>query len=578
MAETLNNWKILKPDAKKPKGEYPNWLFSVLANRGIKTAAEIAAFLAPKYEDLLPAAAFLNMAAAAERIGEALDKKEKVVVYGDYDVDGITATAMVAESLNKIGVQNFETYIPHREEEGYGLNPEALRELQKNGAKLVVAVDCGITAGAIIDAPEFADLDFIVCDHHEIDKADLPQKSVNLHPSFTKKGIPAQDLSACGLSFFLLKALQEKYPAKIPAGQEKWFLDLAALATICDVVPLTGQNRLLAKYGLMVLAKSKRPGIEELAKTASLKPAEINSYAVGFLLGPRLNAAGRLEHAREALNLLLTQNTKEAQTLALHLSALNNDRQKMCERILAEAKAEIENGGKKDHEIYLLANKNWPRGVVGIIAGRLAETYARPVIVFEHDGENYHGSARSVEGFDITEALGEVSEHIIKFGGHAKAAGLTVEAGKFVVFQEKLLEITRGKIKKESLAREVIIDAEIEADEINDAMLDLIAGLEPFGYGNHTPTFIIAEVEVAGLKKVGSKQEHLKFNVKAKMTNDKPANSNLQPPTLNAIWFNYGMDVKEKQPYDLAFTLRYNVWNERKTIELRIIDMRIAND
>lgn len=552
---------------KKPKGDYPSWLFSVLANRGTKTSAEITAFLESKYEDLLPAAAFLNMPEAVKRIETALKNSEKIVVYGDYDVDGITATALVAEALNKIGVQNFETYIPHREEEGYGLNPEALRDLQKNGAKLVIAVDCGITAKAIIDAPEFVDLDFIVCDHHEIDKQNLPQKSVNLHPAFTEKGVPAQELSACGLGFFLLKALQDKFPDKIPAGQEKWFLDLAALATICDVVPLTGQNRLLAKYGLTVLAKSKRPGIEELAKTASLKPADINSYAVGFLLGPRLNAAGRLEHAREALDLLLTQNGKEAKTLALHLSALNNERQKMCERILAEAKAEIENGSKKNHEIYLLANKNWPRGVVGIIAGRLAESYARPVIVFEHDGETYHGSARSVEGFDITEALGEVSEHVLKFGGHAKAAGLTVEAGKFVIFQEKLLEITRDKIKKENLTKEVIIDAEIKPEEINDEMLELISKLEPFGYGNHTPSFMIASAEVTGLKKVGSKQEHLKFNVKAEMTNDKSA-------TLSAIWFNYGAGIKEKQKYDLAFTLRYNVWNERKTIELRIIDIR----
>ncbi len=567
MAETQNNWKILKPDVKKPKGEYPSWLFSVLANRGIKTKAEITAFLESEYEDLLPATAFLNMSKAAKRIGLALDRNEKVVVYGDYDVDGITATAMVSESLNKIGVQNFETYIPHREEEGYGLNPEALRDLQKSGAKLVIAVDCGITAGAIIDASEFADLDFIVCDHHEIDKNILPQKSINLHPAFTKKGLPEQELSACGLSFFLLKALQDKFPDKIPAGQEKWFLDLAALATICDVVPLTGQNRLLAKYGLMVLAKSKRPGIDELAKTASLKPADINSYAVGFLLGPRLNAAGRLEHAREALDLLLTQNAKEAKTLALHLSALNNERQKMCERILAEAKAEIENGDKKNHEIYLLANKNWPRGVVGIIAGRLAENYARPVIVFEHDGETYHGSARSVDGFDITEALGEVSEHVLKFGGHAKAAGLTVEAGKFVVFQEKLLEITRGKIKKESLTKEIIIDAQIKPEEISDEMLELITKLEPFGYGNHTPSFMLSAVDASNIKKVGAKKEHLKFNIQTHKS-DKPL-------ALGAIWFNNKLEIKEEIKYDLAFTLRYNVWNERRTIELRIIDARL---
>lgn len=563
MGEKEKKWKILPGFQGKKRGsKHPAWLYDVLANRGIDTEQEISSYLDPKYEDLLPTDTFLNMGEAVEKIAKAREKSHKVTVYGDYDVDGITATALVREVLGKIGVQDVETYIPHREEEGYGLNKEAVDEIITGGTKLLITVDCGVTSKELIDYLIKKKVEVLVCDHHEIEKKLLPATIV-IHPDLIKKGQPAH-LCACGMAFFLAKALSEKYPSYFPAGQEKWLLDLVALATICDVVPLTGQNRILAGYGLRVLGKTKRIGLSELIRSAGTTPAEVNSYAVGFLLGPRINAAGRLEHAKKALELLTTDDKVRASSIAYDLGKLNMERQKMCEKILEEAKAEIESSDKKDHEIFLLANKHWPRGVVGIIASKLSDAYARPVIVFEDDGNQYHGSARSIEGFDITAALGDCKEHICKFGGHAKAAGLTVEGGKFILFKDKLLEIAKRSIKKEDLTQVLIADTKIEEAIINDDMVDTISGMEPFGYGNHTPTFVISGAEITGMKKVGGGGEHLKFNLKKS--------------GLSAIFFNAGREVEEGRGYDLLVSLRYNFWNQRRSVEVRVIDLRESED
>jgi single-stranded-DNA-specific exonuclease len=323
---------------------------------------------------------------------------------------------------------------------------------------------------------------------------------------------------------------------------------------------LIGQNRTLAKFGLQVIKRTKRIGLSELIRSAAIQTDDLNSYAVGFLLGPRINAAGRLDHAKKALELLLTKEKREAVSIADTLTRLNYERQKMCSRILEEAKAEIESSEKKEHEIFLLSNKNWPRGVVGIIASKLSDAYGRPVIVFEHDGKEHHGSARSVEGFDITKALTECEFCLMKFGGHAKAAGLTVSNEKFVLFSDKLLEIARNRIAKEDLKSKVVIDTEIKEEDISDEMINTISGMEPFGYGNQTPSFEIKGAEIDNVKKVGKKGEHLKFSLKKS--------------GISAILFGNSYEVSEKNKYDLVFGLRYNFWNQRKTIEMRIADIK----
>jgi single-stranded-DNA-specific exonuclease len=560
MGANMKNWKLLlNTPLKKSKTGHPAWLINILASRGVKTEQQINAYLAPSYEELIKPSAFLNMDKAVARIALAREKQEKVTVYGDYDVDGITATALMSEVLNKIGIQKVETYIPHREEEGYGLNQEAIDEIIKEKTTLLVTVDCGISSKELVEYTNKQGADVIIVDHHEIEKKLIP-KAIIIHPQLMVDKADSQYLCACGMAFYLARALQERYIDVYPLGQEKWLLDLVALGTICDVVPLIEQNRILAKFGLQVLAKSKRAGVTELIKSSKISEGDINSYAVGFLLGPRINAAGRLMHAKLALELLKTKDQKRAVKISEDLSKLNTERQKLCDRILEEAKAEIESGDKKDHEIYLLSNKNWPRGVVGIIASKLSDTYSRPVIVFEDDGKAHHGSARSIEGFDITEALGNCRDHIEKFGGHAKAAGLTVTTEKFVVFAGKLLQIARKSIKTEDLAPIVKIDTEIKEAEINDEMVGMINLMEPFGFGNSTPTFAMYKTEIDNIKKVGIDGIHLKFNLKKS--------------GLSAIFFNNHIEINDKTKYDLAFGLRYNYWNQRKSIEMRIIDMR----
>jgi len=495
----------------------------------------------------------------SKRIISARDNNEKVVIYGDYDVDGVTSTALMYDLLSSIGNKKLETYIPHREEEGYGLNEEAVSELIKKKTDLIITVDCGITSGELIS--KFSDkIDFIIIDHHEILEEKMPQKALIIHPSLINKNEPPK-LSACGMAFFLAKRMTEIPESGYRPGQEKWLLDLVALSTVCDIVPLIGQNRILAKYGLVVLSKTKRIGLAALASVAQIKLAEVSAYDVGFLLGPRINASGRLEHAKKSLELMLTKSKPEAMKISADLNNINSERQKLCERILAEAKAEIESSDKKEHEIYLLANKNWPRGVVGIIASKINDAYSRPVIVFEHDGVEYHGSARSIDALDITESLAECEDCLIKFGGHAKAAGLSVSEEKWVLFNDKLLEIVRGKISQEDLAPVIKIDTLIGESEISEETIEKISALEPFGFGNPNPIFALNDTEVEGVNRVGSTKEHLKFKLK---------NSG-----VSAISFGDETPIKDGDKVDLAGTLRYNVWNDRKSIEFRVIDIKV---
>lgn len=563
MTKTQVKWKLpeLVTSHESLGTRYPDWFLNILANRGIDNAEKIEGYLNPRYEDIVKTDDFLNIKEAVERLRKAKIAGEKVTVYGDYDVDGITATAIVYEFLNKIGVQNIETYIPHREEEGYGLNREALKEIAKNGTTLIISVDCGITSGSLIDAQN--GLDFIVVDHHTIDSEKLPKGAILLHPSLTKTG-EEHHFSAAGMAFIYAKAVQRAFPAEIMPGQEKWLLDLVALSTVCDIVPLTGTNRLLVHFGLMVLNRTKREGLKALMEIAGVEIGTADAYTAGFLLGPRLNAAGRLESAQTALKLILTKEKKEARELAYELNRLNSERQLLCQRIVDEARQQVEDTDT-DAPVHLLSDKNWPRGVVGIVASRITDYYNRPAIVFEDDGEFHHGSARSIEGLNITELLSEVSDYVVKYGGHAKAAGLTVSHPHFVFFKERLSELIGERLKEVELSRELAIDAEIKEEEIDDTAMELLNRMEPTGFGNKKPVLMILAAEIGDVKRVGKGKEHLKFNLKVKADS---------PKVLSAVAFSEPRELEPGAKYDLAFTLKYNIWNNRRSIDLRVIDFR----
>jgi single-stranded-DNA-specific exonuclease len=364
-----------------------------------------------------------------------------------------------------------------------------------------------------------------------------------------------------------VRALTSSFPEKVSSGQEKWWLDLVALGTICDVVPLTKDNRILARFGLKVLGKSRNLGIIALAQASEMALESIDSYKVGFVIGPRLNAAGRLENASYSLKLLITEDPNQAVKLANDLNDLNMKRQEITEMIVTEARQIIANKkyDDKKRKIILLSDKKWPAGVVGIAASRLVQEYSRPVLIMEEDGEELKGSARSINGFNIVEALSKCSEHLIQFGGHAQAAGLRMKKEHYLLLDEKLLSISGQKIKDLDLIPEVVIDNKMLFKNIDQKLVDSLLDLEPFGTDNFRPVFASTQVKVKQLSLVGKNKEHLKLLL---------GNNNDQ---LGAIAFQYGQkcDIKTGEEIDIAYTIEINEWKNQKKINLHIIDIKL---
>lgn len=567
------NYQIPKRWNLKDEGRpFETALFSadfarLLAGRGLASEAEALDFINPKYEKLSDPFSLPDMQAAVDAIIEAVKVDDKIAVYGDYDVDGVTATALLADFFRKIGVETLN-YIPSRTDEGYGLNTEAMRSLAKDGVKLVITVDCGSTSLDVAEEAAELGIKLVITDHHVLKTAEsgefeLPVAAAVVNPKRMPLDSPLYELAGVSVAFYLVRALQTHFVESYAPGQEKWLLDLVALGTICDVVPLVGENRILAKYGLAVLAKTRRTGLQSLARISEVNLEFVDSYKVGFLLGPRLNAAGRIEHAKFSLELLLTDNKETADGLAAELDELNRYRQEITEKIVAEAKEIIEKDGKKQ-KLYLLSGKDWPAGVVGIVASRLAEEYGRPMLVMEDMGAELKGSARSIKNFNIIEALSECGELLSRFGGHAFAAGFSLDKDKFILLGEKLLVISEKKITATDLEPELSVDLEILNKNIDQKFIEELALLEPYGRENNKPLFIIRGAKIAEARLVGTPAIHLKLKI------------DQDGSLLAGIAFGYGeqLDLAIGEAYDFVVTLEVNEWNNRKTPEFRVIDMR----
>jgi len=540
----------------------------LLAGKGIGSEAAAEAFINPQYEHLSDPFDLPDMDKAVKTILEAINKKQKIAVYGDYDVDGVTATAILADFFKNIDISAI-CYIPSRVDEGYGLNTEALAELAKQGVKLVITVDCGSTSIEVLEKAGDLDIQIVVTDHHVLSRENgkmvLPAAAAVVNPKRLGVESPLYELAGAAVAFYLVRALQTRMTEIYASGQEKWLLDLVALGTICDIVPLVGENRILAKYGLRVLAKSRRCGLAALARVAEVNLEFVDSYKVGFLLGPRLNAAGRIEHAQSALNLLLTVDASEAEQLAGKLNELNLERQEITENIVEAAKAIIEKSDKKQ-KIYLLSGKDWPSGVVGIVASRLAEEYGKPMLVMEDMGDELKGSARSIKNFNIIEALSECGELLTKFGGHAFAAGFSLEKDKFILLNEKLISITDGQITEDDLLPEISIDLDILNKNIDQKFIEELSLLEPFGRENNKPLFLIKGAKIVEARLVGTPAVHLKLTIEQ------------DGYSLAGIAFGYGekLDINAGDTYDFVVTLEINEWNNRKMPEFRMIDLQKA--
>jgi len=492
------------------QGAIPEFIAELLAARGM-TPAEMGVFLYPDYaRDVHDPNLLLDMGVAVERILAAAARAERVVVYGDYDIDGITASAVLMEGLAALGLE-VSSYIPDRFEEGYGINQAALERLQLEGAQLVISVDCGITSVAEAAWAREHGLDLIITDHHAV-PAVLPEALAVINPKRLGDPYPCKDLAGVGVAFKLVQALQAA-AGKPERGQEKWLLDLVAMGTICDVVPLVGENRALASFGLRVLRRTRRVGLRALAEVAGVDIARITAHEVGFGLGPRMNAAGRLEHAAGSLELVMTDDPARAVELAAELEALNQRRRSDQAAILAQAEAMA--ADHADDRVLVLAHSDWSHGVVGIVASKLAEKWQRPVLLAQVLGESVKGSARSVAAFNMVEALRSQESLLSKFGGHFFAAGYTLPAGNLEALRRGL-----GEYYDRTMAGEPTGVHELTPEvrwgdlaRVNAQLLEWLDLLEPHGNSNPRPLVGIDGLRLQSLKRVGSDRRHLSLRV-----------------------------------------------------------------
>lgn len=519
-------------------------------------------FLHPKYESLTDPYKLNDMKKAVARIKTAIKNQEKVLIYGDYDVDGVTASTLMEDALTLAGVksENLKIMLPDRFLDGYGMSPRLIKTAIENQIKLIITVDCGSKNHAIIEELNEQKIDTIITDHHECSDT-LPSAIAIINPKRKDYKGPEKlkNLAGVGVAFELARALVKENLIK--NGQEKWLLDLVLLGTICDQMLLTGENRILCFYGIKVIEKTRRPGLKELIKKSGLK--SITSESIGFQIGPRLNAAGRLETAELSLGILRTKSNTEAAALAVKLEELNKSRR--AEQKLAVE--EITKNGVKDTPV-IIETGNWHEGILGIVAGRLVETYHKPAFVLtEVENDIFKGSGRSFGDFSLAEALNYVRDVIISGGGHAGAAGVRIERKNLYAFREKINAFYESlNLKNQNKYFNITTDLEI--DNLKDFTLDFLDDLkllEPFGAGNEEPIFKIKGAIVLETKRMGDKNQHLRIDLKDQNGKIIKCVAFFAPEK----WFSLYDDIK----YDFLIKLVENIWNGTRSIEARICDI-----
>lgn len=545
----------------KAKPNYSNDLLTqLLSCRGVFDASEIVNFLEPKYENCQDPFLLSDMDKTVSRIKEALEKQEKITIYADYDADAVTAATVLLRFFQKIDYPNVDYYIPDRFAEGYGINLEAVKLLAERGTRLLLTVDCGINAVEAVELANYLGVDVIVTDHH-LPHIELPRAVAVVNPHRVDDQYPFKDLTGVGVAFKLVQALIKGEGVIIP-GWEKWLLDLVAIGTVADCQSLVGENRILVKWGLQVLKKTRWIGLSKLLEIAGILEDEPDTYKIGFIIAPRINAAGRIEHASLALELLLTDDERQAQRLAQKLDDLNRHRQKLTEQILSEAREQILRNS--DRKVLMAWGASWPKGIVGLVAGRLAEEFYRPVLVLSHEEEEAVGSARSIASFNIVKALDKTRELLTRFGGHEQAAGFTLKTQNIETFYQNLLEYAEAVLEEEDLSPVLWYDAEISLGEVTDELVALLEKFAPFGVGNFKPRFRMRNLLPRYVMPVGGEGNHLRLVVEA------------EGRSIGCIGFNLGFWAEKLQDgglIDLICEPQFNLWNGERKIQLKIIDL-----
>lgn len=538
----------------------------LLYQRGLRDPQAITSFFGAAYPAGLHDPFLLKgMDAAARRIIAAIDAGEPIAIYGDFDTDGVTAVTLLMQVLGSLGA-DIRPYIPHRLREGYGLNTEAIEQLAAEGVRLLVTVDCGISNADEVAHARAIGLDVIVTDHHT-PPARLPDAVAVVNPKQPDCPYPYKQLVGVGIAFKLVQALARM--GRKPALRAREMLDVVALGTVTDMGPLDGENRVLVSAGLQAINTTERPGLQALIVAAGLAQGKITSTDISFMLGPRINAAGRLEDAVLAYKLLLADDFASAQRLAIELNQANRRRQDLTREVQQAAHDQIIELGKASNRVILLDDAAYPAGVVGLVAARLVEDFGRPVLLLERGEHTSRGSARSVPHFNIIEALTACSDLFVRFGGHSMAAGFTIENTRLPEFERRLLAYAEECLPDELLVPALQIDTEAPLAMLTPDLVAELAELEPFGQGNPQPVLMSSRVRVVGAWQRGAEGQHLKLQV----------DDGRGGPRFEAIAFRLGQlaGYFERHPWlDIAYTLEMNEWNGSRRLQLNIKDLRRA--
>ncbi|MFA7314615.1 MAG: single-stranded-DNA-specific exonuclease RecJ [Candidatus Magasanikbacteria bacterium] len=581
-------WKILEEPPQSFFEEFPELpktVATLLYHRNIKTQRQIDEFLNPDYSiDIHDPYLFQDMKKAVKRIFKAIEKKEKIIIYGDYDADGVSASVILVSTLRAMGCDNVDVFLPHRETDGYGLNNKAIEGLVKDGAKLIITCDCGISNTKEVGFANEKKLDVIITDHHTIPPT-LPKAFAIIHPKIEGESYPDKWLSGGGVAFKLMQALLNKHKEKnklLNSGEkheahEKWLLDMVAISSVADMVPLIGESRTLTKYGLLVLNKTKRIGLQKLLLEARIIEQDgsmkrsLDTYTIGFQIAPRINAAGRINHANVAYNLMMTQKATDAIDLAFELDQNNKERQTITEELFKKSIEQIEKDQMKNPVLFVVG-KGWPSGLVGLIAGKIKEKYYKPALVMSENETEIMGSGRSIDGFNIIETFQENPELFLKYGGHPMACGFTlISKEKLEDFKTYLIKKYYEKTKNQDMSPTIKIDAEIKLTEVDWDLFDTLEQFKPFGMHNDRPKYLTKDLEIFDIKTVGKEAKHLKLTVKQESKIRKTIGWSLCDKTADINWCKI-LRIGDK--IDMVFEIDVNEWNGNRELQLTIVDLK----
>ncbi len=537
----------------------------LLQKRGLKTKAQRDNFLHPDYEKLGDPFLLPDMKKAVARLKIAKSKKEQVVIYGDYDIDGLSATTLLLDAFSQFGI-TVSAFIPSRFDDGYGLSSEAIDRLSEQGAELIVTVDCGSLSIDEVAHAKKLGVDVIVTDHHNLGDS-LPDAVAVINPKRDDHTYPFRDFSGVGVAFGLVRAMQKEIKGLEP-GHEKWLLDLVALGTVCDIVSLTSENRVLAYWGLKVMSQARRPGLKALMAVSAIKPTEVNARSLGFGLGPRLNASGRLETAQLSLDLLTADDNSTALRLAQNLDNMNIARRKDQNKIFLQAVTQA--GSLSNDDVLVLSHADWSHGIVGIVAAKILEKFHKPTFVLQEIGGETKGSARSFGDFSVGEAIRKSDKLIIKGGGHTLAAGVTLETVKIDDFRVSVNTYYRS-LKLQNQKAHLLPKADIKLQNfqgLDEEMVNSIAQLEPFGQDNSQPVFLIENLIVEQVRKMGDHDQHVKLKLK-----DNKGDS-MQFLAFSAPEHYF---VESGDCVNIWCTLDMNEWQGNRSVEGRLLEVALLS-